>query len=105
MCTQCGFTLGEYRTRGLLGCTHCYASFGEALQADLLWMHQALKFSESTPDYPELDSTTDPENLARWRLMLAEALKVENYGEAARLRLLIQNAEASRKVGGGLGLA
>lgn len=84
---------------------HCYASFGEPLQADLLWMHQALKFSDSTPDVPEPDTQPDPENLARWRLKLAEAIRLENYGEAARLRLLIRNAEAYRKVGGGLGLA
>ena len=42
LCTHCGFTLGEYRLRGLLGCPHCYASFGEALAGDLLWIHEAL---------------------------------------------------------------
>jgi hypothetical protein len=42
VCTHCGFTFGEYRARGLLGCPHCYAGFGEALQGDIAWLHQAL---------------------------------------------------------------
>lgn len=105
VCTQCGFTLGEYRTRGLLGCPHCYASFGDALQADLLWTHHALEFLESSPVDSATTGSFDPESLASLRRSLAEALKVENYGEAVRLRLLIQSAEASGKGGKGIGLA
>jgi protein arginine kinase activator len=122
VCTHCGFTLGEYRSRGLLGCPHCYASFGEALQADLLWMHHALdisSFEAGGSDSSGAQSAAraesrgaDPENLARWKRNLAEALKVENYGEAARLRLLIQGASHSGgetpgegRTSGGLGLA
>lgn len=52
VCTHCGFTFGEYRLRGLLGCPHCYAGFGEALQADLAWLHQALAFMAEPQDSP-----------------------------------------------------
>jgi protein arginine kinase activator len=104
VCTQCGFTLGEYRARGLLGCPHCYASFGEALQADLLWMHHALGIEESRPKPPESLESSDRESLIRLRRSLADAIKIENYGEAARLRLLIQSTEEKEKTGGGLGL-
>ncbi|MEO6095103.1 MAG: hypothetical protein ABIW76_05315 [Fibrobacteria bacterium] len=42
VCTHCGFTFGEYRARGLLGCPHCYVGFGDALLGDIAWLHQAL---------------------------------------------------------------
>jgi protein arginine kinase activator len=104
VCTQCGFTLGEYRTRGLLGCAHCYTSFGDALQADLLWLHHALILPEAQVATPDSGSILDPESLSRWRRNLTEALKVENYTEAARLNLLIQAAEAKGRLGD-IGLA
>jgi protein arginine kinase activator len=99
ICTHCGFTFGEYRARGLLGCSHCYAAFGEALVADLSWLHEAL-----IPDVPESKegSAPDPETLARWREQMAEAVRAENYEEAARLKGLLR---ASAIRGPGLGLA
>jgi protein arginine kinase activator len=98
ICTHCGFTWGEYRARGLLGCAHCYAAFGEALVADLAWLHEAL-----IPDAvaPGEASTPDPETLARWREQLAEAVRAENYEEAARLKGLLR-ASAQRGPGHGL---
>lgn len=99
ICTQCGFTFDEYRSRGLLGCPHCYASFGEALLADVAWLHGALAFAQ--PDMagagavadsgPDAGAAVrpDPENVARWREQIAEAVRSENYEEAARLNRLI----------------
>lgn len=95
ICTHCGFTWGEYRARGLLGCAACYAAFGEALQGDLLWIHRAL-----APEGPEArreGGAQDPipaanagERVAEWREQLADALRREDYGEAARLQKLIR---------------
>lgn len=99
VCTHCGHTWTEYRARGLLGCAHCYAAFGEALQADVAWLHRAL-LPESAGPAP--DSAPDPETLARWREQLAEAVRAENYEEAARLKGLLR-VSASR--GPGLGVA
>jgi protein arginine kinase activator len=93
VCTQCGFTFGEYRSRGLLGCPHCYSAFGDALRADVAWLHQALALTAAEPD------TADAESLARWREQLAEAVRAENYEEAARLNRLIQASGAARKPG------
>jgi protein arginine kinase activator len=108
MCTRCGFTWEEYRSRGLLGCPHCYAGFGDALQADIAWLHQALAFAAPEPGPAEANR----EILAGWREKLAEALRREEYGEAARLRRLIQNGSAGSAApapdggqGPGLGLA
>ncbi len=103
VCTQCGFTFSEYRSRGLLGCPHCYTSFGDALQADLVWLHSALEISESIPLVKPISS--EGESLAQMRQNLIEALKIENYGEAARLRLRIQSTENAGKAGEGIELA
>ena len=96
ICTHCGFTFGEYRNRGLFGCPHCYVAFGEALQADVAWLHQALALAmpETGPDASGAGTTSgaaapDPETLARWREQLAAAVRAENYEEAARLKGLL----------------
>lgn len=96
ICTHCGFTFGEYRARGLLGCPHCYAAFGEALQGDLLWIHRAL--GHGRPAARE-DAESRAERLAHWREQLADALRKEDYAEAARLRRLIEGEGAGS--GGG----
>lgn len=87
ICTHCGFTWAEYRSRGLLGCAHCYAAFGEALQADVAWLHQALALA--APGDPPETGASDPESQARWRELLAEAVRAENYEEAARIKSLL----------------
>ncbi len=101
VCTQCGFTLDEYRSRGLMGCAHCYVSFGEALQADVAWLHQAFAFAEPDTAGPE-PAHPDPESLARWREQIAEAVRAENYEEAARLNRLILGNDAAQRPGLGL---
>jgi protein arginine kinase activator len=88
LCTQCGFTWGEYRSRGLLGCPHCYAAFGEALQGDLLWIHRAVAVHGG----PAGDSgeTGSSERYALWKEQLADAVRKEDYAEAARLQRLLR---------------
>jgi protein arginine kinase activator len=101
ICTHCGHTWGEYRARGLLGCPHCYAAFGEALQADIGWLHQAL--GAVLPEAPPAAAgLPDPETLARWREQLAAAVRIENYEEAARIKGLLRAAPPR---GPGLGVA
>jgi protein arginine kinase activator len=101
VCTHCGHTWGEYRARGLLGCPHCYVAFGDGLQADIGWLHRAL--AAAIPESaPAVDPATDPETLARWREQMAEAVRSENYEEAARIKGLLR---ASVTRGPGLGVA
>ena len=103
ICTHCGFTFAEYRDRGLLGCPHCYVAFGEALQADVAWLHQALALAmPATAPGAVPGAVPDPETLARWREQLAEAVRAENYEEAARLKGLLTG---SAPRGPNLGLA
>lgn len=95
ICTHCGFTWDEYRARGLLGCAACYAAFGEALQGDLLWIHRALAHagSEARPegDAPDpMPAAKTGEKVAAWREQLADAVRREDFSEAARLQKLIR---------------
>jgi protein arginine kinase activator len=91
ICTHCGFTFGEYRARGLLGCPQCYAAFGDALQGDLLWIHRALQHGGTANE----DAESRAERLAHWREQLADALRKEDYAGAARLRRLIEGADGA----------
>lgn len=118
ICTHCGFTWGEYRARGLLGCPHCYAAFGESLQADLLWIHRAFEDAVPAPGNPGdgARARTGPpppaggggeeapvraEQVAQWREQIAEALRREDYQEAARLRRLIDGGGPGDRGGRG----
>lgn len=99
ICTHCGFTWNEYRSRGLLGCPHCYAAFGEALQGDLLWIHNVL---EHVLPAGGVDPSERAEEVARYREQLTDALRKEDYLEAARLRRLIDGDGRNRGVERGL---
>jgi protein arginine kinase activator len=106
ICTHCGFTLAEYRSRGLVGCPHCYLSLGEALQADIAWLHQAVADADggsgNAAGGAEAEES-DPESLARWREQITEAVRAENYEEAARLNRLIRGFGGARGPGPGRG--
>ncbi len=82
ICTHCGYTWGEYRARGLVGCPHCYAAFGDALRGDLLWIHQ----TPGPPVADDEDPSVRAERVAHLREGLADALRKEDYAEASRLR-------------------
>lgn len=89
VCTHCGFTHAEFRAHGLLGCAECYASFGDALFADLLHLHPALH--RSAPFPPERPG----EDLAALRERFSDALRGERYEEAASLRERLRDLGAS----------
>jgi protein arginine kinase activator len=101
VCTQCGFTYGEFLSRGLLGCPQCYACFGEVLWADLLQMHPGLHqhpmpvLSEMGPESGSRTRNEDLEDLARLKETFADALRGERYEEAAGLRQRIKAWEES----------
>jgi protein-arginine kinase activator protein McsA len=105
LCVHCGFTVGEFQARRLLGCPHCYSSLGDALLADFLVLHPALGTSSwGTSAWPsdaqgaELTSTdvsTLPQLLAAWRERLNDAVRREDYAEAAALKARIDAATRS----------
>ena len=97
VCTQCGFTYGEFLARGLLGCPRCYDHLGEALWPDLLQIHPRLH-RKTRPEPAQGVSVSegvsrDLEDKARLNEMLADALRGERYEEAALLRSKLKSRE------------
>lgn len=92
VCVHCGWTLGEYQARRYLGCAHCYESLGEALRGEWLLSHPAF-YLKSWPFAESPSPETALENLAQWREQLGDALRREDYAEAARLKALIARRE------------
>lgn len=89
VCTHCGFTWGEFRARRLLGCPHCYACFAVPLSRALLQLQPDGKDAPFIDDRTFASLAKDGEGPAQWRERLADALRHENYEEAARLRKLL----------------
>jgi protein arginine kinase activator len=84
-CPSCGFSQGDFKKAGRLGCPDCYAAFAEGLAGLLKTMHRGVRHVGKTPGTqrppPEVGDRLD-----RLQKELAQAIAVENYEEAARLR-------------------
>ena len=87
VCLRCGFTLDEFRARGLLGCPDCYDQLGAALYAELLHRHPGLHRVPAPADAIPLSSDVPgADEVAGLRERLGDALRGERYEEAAALR-------------------
>ncbi|MFW5802682.1 MAG: UvrB/UvrC motif-containing protein [Verrucomicrobiota bacterium] len=113
ICKKCSTTLAEYHNTGRLGCPECYDSFREHMQPILEHMHRGTSHSGTAP--PDAKQATKPpapnadtadaatqngtpehppqpppepasETIARLRKQLDQAVKNENYEQAAKLR-------------------
>jgi protein arginine kinase activator len=102
VCTQCGFTLAEFRARGLLGCPACYDQLddqtGEALRAELLQLHPLLYRRPAAPG--AAPASSGGEDAAALRERLGDALRGERYEEAAALRKRIDALKPPRDTEG-----
>ncbi len=94
ICLHCGFTWSEFKSRRLLGCASCYVSFAEELKPLLLEVHGIL------PEEVQTHSVFVPEQasqyLLEWNILkekIALAIHQENYEEAQRLKLIMQDWE------------
>ncbi len=91
-CGQCRYRLSDFRKTQKVGCPACYEAFREALKTD-----NPIKTKEISPlplprelalTPPGHDDTV-PDQARDWELLqgkLYQALKTENYEEAAKIR-------------------
>ena len=83
-CPCCGATLQDFRKDGLLGCAHDYVVFRERLEPFFLALHGKLKHVGKRPRHAgEKDLGV---TLVRLRNLLADAVKIEDYETASKLR-------------------
>ena len=93
MCTACGWSLGNLRETGLLGCPHCYTSF----ESQLMILLQKLHGSDSHLGKvypPEGEWPQKEEDETILRSALEEAISLEEFEQAAQIRdrlMQIQN--------------
>lgn len=101
-CPTCGFTQADFKKSGRLGCPDCYRAFSDGLEALLKTMHKGHQHVGKAPGSPAGSPAGQPQpsgrpsgrppgrppedRLQALQRSLDEAIKVENYEEAARIR-------------------
>ena len=93
-CPQCGFTQADFKKSGRLGCSECYNTFSEGLEALLKSMHKGTRHVGKFPE----SLRTEKEAAARLKTLqkkLAKAIEVEDFEQAAKLRDEIKQVSAS----------
>ena len=89
-CDTCGMTESELRRTGRAGCAACYEGFGDILLPYIKKLHGAAAHVGASP---AADAQTAPDPVQGLKLRLSEAVRAENYEEAARLRDEIHRLE------------
>jgi len=87
VCSACGHTYAEFEHTGRLGCAQCYRAFSEQLKPMLQRIHGRVQHAGRKPaafiPNPEDERKAKIQEL---RQKMDEAVLIENFEEAARLR-------------------
>lgn len=94
-CPTCGMTESELRRTGRAGCGDCYKNFSDILLPYIKKLHGAAAHVGNTPAPAADQPKADP--VEGLRAKLSDAVKAENYEEAARLRDEIRRLEGENK--------
>jgi protein arginine kinase activator len=93
-CSVCGMKISEFRTKGWLGCPSCYHSFEQEINELLIQVHgSAVHKGKSYVKSLEKDGVSG--QLKRLRGELAQAIKDEEFEQAAMIRDAIHNLKQS----------
>ncbi|MDD3296836.1 MAG: UvrB/UvrC motif-containing protein [Candidatus Omnitrophica bacterium] len=91
-CSACGLSYAEFKSKGRLGCEHCYSVFKQQLLPLLKKIHSSCAHYGKTPlGQDKLNSSQ--EYLKDLQAQLKRAIKLEEYEDAARLRDKIKKIE------------
>jgi len=97
-CPECGIKYMEFKAAGRLGCPHDYQVFHSALEPLLQKIHRATRHAGKHPRHGRRSSEWHAE-VVSLRQQLREAVETEHYEEAARLRDLLRQKEATDEPG------
>ena len=92
-CPHCGITFEEFRTKGRFGCPHDYEVFASALNPLLDKIHGSHHHTGRLPRGQEAVDSDASDRLLRLRRELQEAVRREDYENAARLRDTLRELE------------
>lgn len=95
-CPSCGFTFNKFRKIGRLGCPKCYEAFQNSLSPLLKKIHGSDRHTGKIPVVKEVVRGKTG-ILAELRKRLEEAVKQEEFEEAAMLRDQIRDIEKKLK--------
>jgi protein arginine kinase activator len=96
-CPACGIRYMEFRAAGRLGCPHDYNVFRAGLEPLLDRIHRTCRHVGKRPK--RTVSLEKQAELVELRQRLQEAIKTEAYEEAAQLRDLLRQKEATDESG------
>lgn len=92
-CSMCGTTLESFKKDGKLGCVNCYKVFEDSILPVIKGIHMNMTHTGKRPGErvemePGKDSHEDVQQTRKEMLkaQLRQAVEVENFEEAARLR-------------------
>jgi len=91
-CHACGFTYGDFRKVGRLGCGECYETFKKQLAPLLKRIHTAERHVGKVPLMAG-KTVKDTRTLQELRLKMDKAIQFEEFEEAARIRDQIKELE------------
>jgi protein arginine kinase activator len=97
-CPACGIKYMEFRAEGRLGCPHDYEAFRLGLEPLLERIHHATRHVGKQPRRRPVGTRQQVE-LVELRQKLRQAVEAEAFEEAARLRDLIRQKEATDESG------
>ncbi|HEY1084582.1 MAG TPA: UvrB/UvrC motif-containing protein [Prosthecobacter sp.] len=92
-CPSCGFTAGQLKKIGRMGCPECYDTFRDGLDGLLKSMHKGTRHVGKIP-HQIVAQNALVGNLGQLREELASAVRDERYEDAARLKTEIDQLQA-----------
>ena len=96
-CPACGIKYMEFRAQGRLGCSHDYDAFRVGLEPLLRRIHRTTRHVGKTPRQGE--SSRRAAEMVELRRQLQAAVDAERYEEAARVRDLLRQKDATDESG------
>ena len=84
-CPQCGMSLRDFTSGGKLGCSACYETFRDSLNAPLKQIHGSVRHSGKIPSRIGGKLKTD-RKIKDLEVKLSQAVLEQRFEEAAKLR-------------------
>jgi len=96
-CSTCGMSYPVFKSTGRFGCENCYSAFSEEFNAIIKRVQASNKHEGKHPKKHNFN-TVQIQDISQLRTLMSEAIKSENFEEAARLRDEIRKIEASEEL-------